>query len=186
MTTISKEQSNESVEFINIEDIDIDAESRFRKSINDDDIQSLCDSIQEVGLIHPIVITKGDKKKLIAGHRRIEACKKLGWSKIPAWIVDIGEGEEEESKRKKGEFHENTIRKDFTASERVAIKRYFEPEEKEKARERMLAGKKPSPNLGEGSYEVGDKIAKYTGVSHDTLTKEEKIVKAVEENPTEE
>jgi ParB-like chromosome segregation protein Spo0J len=163
--------------------IDIDAESRFRKNV-DDDIDSLCDSILEVGLMHPILITK-DSKKLIAGHRRIEAFKKLGWSKIPAWIVDFGDGKEGEFKRKKGEFHENTIRKDFTASERVAIKRFFEPEEKEKAKQRMLAGKKqPSTNFEEGG-ESSERIAKYTGVSDETLKKEEKIVLAAEENPTE-
>jgi ParB-like chromosome segregation protein Spo0J len=178
-----KEKSNEYLEIINIEDIDIDAESRFRKDIagdNNNDLDLLCNSIKEIGLLHPIVIT--NDRKLIAGHRRIEACKKLGWSKIPARIVDFfNEGE---LNRRKGEFHENTVRKDFTASERVAIKRFFEPIEKEKAEERMKAGKEqPSPKFGRGR--ASDNIASYTGVSDETLKKEEKIVQAAEKNPIE-
>lgn len=52
--------------------------------------------------------------ELIAGQRRIEACKRLGWTDIPATVVDL-----EDVIR--GEYAENTARKDFAPTEAVAI-----------------------------------------------------------------
>jgi ParB/RepB/Spo0J family partition protein len=92
-------------ETIAIEDIIIG--NRFRKDLGD--IDSLARSIQEVGLLHLVVIN--EHNELVAGQRRVEACKKLGWTKIPCRIVNILDVI-------KGEFHENSARKDFTFSER--------------------------------------------------------------------
>ena len=39
-------------------------------------------SIDELGLIHPILLTERDQ--LIAGARRLRACDLLGWKSIPA------------------------------------------------------------------------------------------------------
>ncbi len=58
----------------------------------------------------------------------------------------------------------------------VAIKRAIEPYEKQKAKERMLAGK-PSVNLMEGKGETLDKIAGFVGVSRNTLKKTEILLK---------
>ena len=68
------------------------------------DIDALAQSIADVGLLQPIVLTEDDK--LIAGHRRIEAFKKLELTTIPAWRVPI-------DKIVLGEYAENVIRKDF-------------------------------------------------------------------------
>jgi len=46
---------------------------RFRKDLGD--IDALARSINEVGLLHPIVITPDGE--LLAGQGRLEACKKL-------------------------------------------------------------------------------------------------------------
>ena len=43
---------------------------------------------------------------LIAGKRRLEAYKVLGWIEIPVTVVDLAE-------IVRGEFAENAIRKDF-------------------------------------------------------------------------
>ncbi len=73
--------------------------SRIRSSktpIREDsgDITSLVMSIQEVGLLHPIVVRIQDSKfEVVAGNRRYLACKKLGWRKIPSHIVDLGDKE---------------------------------------------------------------------------------------------
>jgi ParB-like chromosome segregation protein Spo0J len=61
-----------------------------------------------VGLLHPIVVN--EKAELVAGMPRLEACKALGWSRIPVHTVNILE-------LNKGELHENTVRKDFLASD---------------------------------------------------------------------
>ncbi len=62
---------------------------RHRKDLGD--LQSLADSIQEIGLLHPIVVTEDGE--LIAGERRLEACKLLGWEEIPVSIIKLEEGE---------------------------------------------------------------------------------------------
>jgi N6-adenosine-specific RNA methylase IME4 len=80
----------------------------------------------------------------------------------------------------RGEFAENAIRKDFTLSESVAIKRALEPLEKVAAKQRMLAGK-PSGKLPKGR--AADKAAKATGMARRTLEKAEAVVNAAETEP---
>ena len=57
-----------------------------------------------MGLLHPIVATPD--LRLIAGQRRLEACKTLGWREVPVRVVDI-------EAIVYGEREENTARKDF-------------------------------------------------------------------------
>ena len=83
---------------------------RFRKDLGD--VRSLADSIGEIGLLHPVVITP--KGKLIAGRRRQEAAKLLGWKTIPVHVVDLENIVD-------GELAENVHRKDFLPSELWAI-----------------------------------------------------------------
>lgn len=83
---------------------------RHRRELGD--IDGLAASIADVGLLHPVVVTPAGE--LIAGQRRIEACKRLGWTDIPATVVDL-----EDVIR--GEYAENTARKDFAPTEAVAI-----------------------------------------------------------------
>ena len=52
----------------------IKVKARYRKDLGD--IDSLAQSINEIGLLHPVVITADGR--LIAGQRRLEACKSLG------------------------------------------------------------------------------------------------------------
>ena len=85
-----------------------------------------------VGLLHPVVIPPDGT--LIAGERRLQACKALGRTRCSGHVVDLDE-------IVRGEFAENSHRKDFTLSEAVAIKRALEPIERAAAKERMLAGK---------------------------------------------
>jgi ParB family chromosome partitioning protein len=85
---------------------------RFRKSLGD--IDSLAASIDEMGLLHPIVVRRDGR--LIAGERRLAACKKLGWTFVPVTVVDLKEVIKEE-------FAENAHRRDFLPSEINAIRR---------------------------------------------------------------
>ena len=51
-------------------------------------VEELAENIRRVGLLHPPIVFKtGDKYELIVGQRRYLACKKLGWSKIPALVT---------------------------------------------------------------------------------------------------
>jgi len=82
---------------------------RIRKDLGD--IEALADSFRCYGQITPILINK--KNVLIAGGRRLEAAKLLGWQSINAEIIDrTGELEQLEL-----ELEENKYRKDFNDEE---------------------------------------------------------------------
>ena len=112
------------------------------------DIAGLAASMNEIGLLHPPVVTPD--RKLIAGERRLRAARLLGWKTIPVTVVDL-------DAVVRGEFAENANRKDFTLSEAVAIKRRLEPIERAAAKQRMLAGK-PSGKFPKGR--ALDKVAR--------------------------
>ena len=63
----------------------IKVNKRFRKDLGD--LESLKNSIQELGLLQPIVID--EKNNLIAGERRLKAFKELNKTDIPVYIVKI-------------------------------------------------------------------------------------------------
>jgi ParB family chromosome partitioning protein len=52
--------------------------TRHRRDMGD--VDGLARSIADVGLLHPIVVTPDGK--LIAGERRLAACRQLGWADI--------------------------------------------------------------------------------------------------------
>lgn len=49
------------------------------------DCSALVKSIEAVGLLYPVLVT--EKNELVDGHRRVAACKKLGWTDIPTLIA---------------------------------------------------------------------------------------------------
>ena len=149
--------------------------TRHRKDMGD--LVGLAASIEDVGLLHPIVVTKDDR--LIAGARRIAAYKLLGRDNIPATVVDL-------DKVVRGEFAENAIRKDFLPSEAVAIKRVLEPIEAKAAKERQRehGGTTPGKHSRQvGGGEARDKVAAYAGMKRSTLDKADALVKAAEAEP---
>jgi N6-adenosine-specific RNA methylase IME4 len=144
---------------------------RHRRDLGD--VDQLAASIAELGLLHPVVI-KPDGM-LIAGERRLDACKKLGWADVPVTVVDLAD-------IVRGEFAENAHRKDFLPSEIDAIRRALEPLEKAAAKKRQLAGRAPSGNFPEGG-EVRDKIGSFAGVSGKTVQKIARVIQAAEAEP---
>lgn len=78
-------------------------------------VASLADSIKKLGLMNPISIRPDNR--LIAGLHRLEACKLLGWSTIPAIIQDyhaIHAADVAELYVELAEIDENLIRNDLT------------------------------------------------------------------------
>jgi len=58
------------------------------------DIKELAESIRREGLIEPIVVRPKDgKMELVAGSRRLAACRLLGWRKIESRIVELDDQE---------------------------------------------------------------------------------------------
>lgn len=82
---------------------------RIRKDLGD--LSSLKQSLKQHGLMNPIVITSDNI--LIAGHRRFEAARQLGWNTITARIVD----QHDEVSQIEMEIDENTQRKSLTTDE---------------------------------------------------------------------
>jgi ParB/Sulfiredoxin domain len=151
---------------------DIKVGSRYRKDLGD--LTLLANSIGEIGLLHPIVVNQDNQ--LIAGERRLEACKSLGLNEVDVHLVNI----HDLLMLKKGELHENGLRKDFTISEAVEIKRALEPEIK--AETPVGRPNKNCANLAQLTGEkTRDKVADFLGVSHGQLDKMEKIVEGVEQ-----
>ena len=88
---------------------DIKARKRLRKDMGD--ISAMADSLKRFGQINPIVINK--KNVLIAGERRLEAARSLGWRTINAVVADISD----ELTMLEYEMEENIQRRDFTPEE---------------------------------------------------------------------
>jgi ParB family chromosome partitioning protein len=158
---------------------EIEVGPRHRKDLGD--IAALARSIQEVGLLRPIVITPG--KELIAGARRLAAVKELKWSDIPVRIVDLDNllfaGRDA-----------TTSRNDFTPSEAVAIGQALEDREKAHAKARQNAGVHrhigPSGQCPEGPKgQTRDKVAEAVGLSGKTYEKAKAVVAAAEQSPAE-
>ena len=74
---------------MNISIDDIIISDRVRTDVQN--IDSLAESMQKNGLMNPIVIT--DKNKLVAGFRRLQAAKSLGWKTIEATVIESAEEE---------------------------------------------------------------------------------------------
>ena len=149
---------------------------RYRKDLGD--LRGLADSIAEVGLLHPVVVTP--EGRLIAGLRRLEACRTLGWTEIPVTVVDLYQAA-------RGEAHENFVRKDLLPSEIVALKRAIEPMERREARQRQgsRADLCHPATVAERQGDARDKIARYLGVGRTTIERAEAVVDAAEEEPEE-
>lgn len=81
-----------------------------QRSLDKDYVKELADSIQELGLLNPITID--EKNVLIAGMHRLEAAKRLGWSKIECTVSSL-----EGIPMKLAEIDENFVRRNLSALE---------------------------------------------------------------------
>ena len=113
-----------------LQDIEVDkitiSEENMRKHDLEKDMDSLAEDIKKIGLSQPIEVRRKSvdiegggnggteyRYEVVAGFRRFTAAKRLGWTKIKAWIfpdVVVSSDEVEEGK-KKGKTEEE-IRKD--------------------------------------------------------------------------
>jgi len=57
-------------------------------------IKGLMQSIQDKGLLEPIIVRPAeDGFEVVAGMRRFEACRRLGWRRLPAHVVELDDRE---------------------------------------------------------------------------------------------
>jgi len=151
-------------------------DKRFRKDMGD--LQGLADDIDDLGLIQPVVVTPANK--LVAGGRRIEAVKLLGWETIPVTVIHTLA---DATDALKAECSENTFRKDFTPTEAAAIRDAIAEAIRPLAEERMTAGVNTAP-LGKFPKGIGtrDVAAKGTGYSGKTLDKVDKVIAVADDD----
>jgi len=100
--------------YILVENIIVKERIRTRK---DDKIPELANSIERLGLMHPIVVDY-HTNELVAGERRLKAIKHLGWDKIDAtFLEDLND-----ERRLEIEIEENTQRENLDWPEVVAAR----------------------------------------------------------------
>jgi ParB family chromosome partitioning protein len=160
---------------------DIRVGDRHRKDLGD--LVPLIKSIRDLGLLHPLVVTPD--MQLVAGCRRLEAVREMGWATVPVHVVD---GLDDAVAALRAERDENLCRKDFSPSEAVAIGKALEDLERAEAKKRQQeggrAGGKASGKLPEASKgEARDKVAASVGMSPRTYDKAKDVAEAAEQDP---
>lgn len=145
------------------------------------DVYALAESINESGLLNPIVVTPD--LRLIAGAHRLEACKQLGWDEIEVRVLEL-DGLHAEL----AEIDENLIRAELTALERSehlarrkAIYEELHPDTRS-VTERGGPGRggKTVDNLSTVSApSFAEDTAAKTGVSARTVRREVKIANSI-------
>lgn len=146
------------------------------------DVSELADSIQEIGLLNPITITKD--RRLIAGERRLEACRKLGWTHIQVTEVDLKELDKELA-----EIDENLIRSQLTELEeslqlarRKEIYEIKHPQTKQGATGRKGSGNGVKVKSSEnGIMPFSEDTAAKTGKSRTVVERKAKIGKKLKQ-----
>lgn len=111
------------------------------------DINALAESIRAVGLLHPVVVT--ESLTLVAGGRRLDAARSLGWTEVPVTVVDLSTVAD----ALRAEADENTQRKPLTPYEaaRARERRAKVLAEDAKRRQGTRTDLQLSANLAEGS-----------------------------------
>jgi hypothetical protein len=154
---------------------DIGIGPRFRRDLKL--TPAFVDSIRTQGLLAPILVDIN--ARVIAGARRVAACRQLGWGYIDAKIVDLDRPDQ-----LRCEHDENVQREGFTPSEMVAIGEAIEEMERAAAKGRMVAAHASCgnfPQLEQGK--TRDKVAASLGVSGKTYEKMKTLVRAAEAEP---
>jgi ParB family chromosome partitioning protein len=89
----------------------IKVENRLRP-LNAEKVAELAESIAQVGLLQPIGVRPDGT--LVYGYHSLEACKQLGWTEIPAVVVDG-----DDLRAELAEITENLVRNELTLLERA-------------------------------------------------------------------
>jgi ParB family transcriptional regulator, chromosome partitioning protein len=94
-----------------------------RRDFDEAEIDSLADSLQEHGLLQPVVVRRVEERyQLVAGERRLRAAIKAGWADVPVQVIEADDRQTAELA-----IVENLQRKDLNALEKAAsFQRYLE------------------------------------------------------------
>jgi N6-adenosine-specific RNA methylase IME4/site-specific DNA-adenine methylase len=135
-------------------------------------LDELAGSVRALGLLNPITLT--ESLGLVAGLHRLEVCKGLGWTHIPAIVLPLGEVEAQLA-----EIDENLVRNELTALERcehlARRKELYEGLHPEAARPK--GGRRPAN--GEMISPFSSEAAAKAGVTPRTVQQEVQIARAL-------
>lgn len=156
------------------------SEGRHRTDLGD--IRALAESIDAIGLIHPVVVTP--ECRLVAGGRRLAAAKSLGWDSIPVTVIHTLA---DATDALMAERDENTCRKDFTPTEAAAIRasvaEAIKPLAEESQKSGLVQNRGGNFPPREPVGKTRDVAAQGTGYSGKTLDKVDKT-RALAEDTT--
>lgn len=64
-----------------------------RTSKDEEKLEQLAISIMENGLLHPPLVHEYENGcyTIVAGHRRVQACRKLGMKTMPVWLIQLSD-----------------------------------------------------------------------------------------------
>jgi ParB family transcriptional regulator, chromosome partitioning protein len=169
----------EQEQVIKISDIkNINSNNRLRKKPTN--IESLASSIENIGLLHPVVLDENNN--LIAGYRTIKAYEHLGRTEISYRRVNV-------QNALQGEYDENVERADFALEDIAEIcklvlasrvgRRPKKTEEREDNDNDENVGNLPTFPKGPSDIVTG----KIVGHSEQDVNKIVKLVDAARENP---
>lgn len=159
----------------------IAAADRHRSDLGD--IKSLAASIDDIGLIQPVVVTPDHR--LVAGGRRIAAVRSLGWETVPVTVIHTLNGAAD---LLQAELEENTCRKDLNPVEAAELRKsraeLLAPIVEQERRDAISDhGGRAAPKKDGGNFppslpksKTRDVAAKGTGYSGKTLDKVDKVV----------
>lgn len=143
----------------------VERDERQRRELRN--IDELAESIHRIGLINPITVDQDGK--LIAGERRLTACKQLGWTAIPVQYVE----ELSEYELQCIEFEENVKREDLTWQEEVAAVERFH--KLKSANEEGWSQANTAQALGLSQPEVSKKLVVAAQLDNDVVAKADRF-----------
>jgi hypothetical protein len=144
------------------------------------DLSDLTASIAAEGLLHPVVVTNDGR--LIAGQRRLEACRSLGWTEVPVTFVgDVVDA----AQVLRMERDENTCRKDMTPSESIRLGKALTKLERPKAeaahREGSArGGRAEGPVPRYETFDTREVVAPAVGMSTASYSRAKQLVDAAD------
>lgn len=156
------------------------------------DLAKLAESIGRLGLLHPLVVNPDGV--LVAGGRRLEAVRHLGWTEV---AVTVAANLSDAQAALEAERDENACREDMKPSEFVALGLALEELERpraearhaERSREGGLMAGRGRPNRGgvidntpnDRPRRTHDEVAKALGVGGSTYLRARAVVQASED-----
>lgn len=131
---------NDEVQSVSLDRIDAPSVA-MRSVMNDEKLEELAASIKSQGLIQPVTLRKvGDRYEIIAGHRRVTACRRAGLAMVSAIVREYDDAQADSVR-----MHENLYREDVNpVDEGQYIRLMVDKHGVEPAQLAKMTGKSPA------------------------------------------